>query len=92
MTEKIKSVLQRTLETQGWEFLTNVATEYDCKYDEKLGYMSFRRVVPKSDYEIRTEFLSRPSFQDVKIAADYDVDANPINKMRAVYVIRSSTA
>ena len=93
MTEKIKSVLQRTLETQGWEFLTNVSTMYGSKDDEELDlFRSYnRRMFPQSDSEIETRFLSRP-FHAVKIADAYDVDGNPIKDgMRAVYVIRTPT-
>ena len=90
MAEKIKSDLQQMLETQGWEYLTNVSTTHDVEQVPNLDFIYLSRSSPKSDFEIAAEFLSHPVFQDVKITDAYNLNGEFIPGMKAVYVIRKS--
>lgn len=87
MAEKVKSDLQKRLEAEGWEFLTN-------DNSNRVGGVVFGSLGSEehslSDGFLRKKYLDKKSFPDVHVADAYDVHGNPLPTMRAVYVKRNS--
>ncbi|MEK6905301.1 MAG: hypothetical protein AABX24_02770 [Nanoarchaeota archaeon] len=84
---KVKSDLQQRLEAEGFEFLTNEYLNSD--FDDSTGFYYFRRS-PKTDLEIKTEYISR-GFSSVLVTYDaYDIKGKTIKGMAAVYVKRKN--
>jgi hypothetical protein len=89
-TTIIKSDLQNRLEAAGWEFLTNECIDEDLVFDERSGFCHVKkRILPKTDAQIRELFCYAP-FTSIKITDAYDVRGNPVEGLRAVYVMRSN--
>lgn len=85
---KIKSDLQHKLEAEGFEFLTN--EDLNSDFDDSTGYYYFRRF-PKTDLEIRAQYISRKGFSSVFVTYDaYDIEGKSIKGMAAVYVKRKN--
>lgn len=92
--EKVKSELQKGLEAEGWEFLTNEDTSREYVYGDDGRFNQTYPIrpksdtqIPKSDTQIRQEYLGR-NFKEVRIENSYDIEGNPISQFRAIYVKR----
>ena len=85
MVKKKKSELQKKLESQGWEFITNVDPKSDLMGGGDDDPLSSRSLHPKSDGELREIYLQR-NFKEVKVADAYDIEGNPALDCRAIYV------
>ena len=85
--EKVKSELQKGLEAEGWEFLTNEDTSREYVYGDDGRFNQTYPIRPKSDTQIRQEYLGR-NFKEVRIENSYDIEGNPISQFRAIYVKR----
>ena len=92
--EKVKSELQKGLEAEGWEFLTNEDTSREYVYGDDGRFNQTYPIrpksdtqIPKSDTQIRQEYLGR-NFKEVRIENSYDIGGNPAPQFRAIYVKR----
>ena len=85
--EKKKSELQKKLESQGWELLTNTIPEMDTNLNDELMCISTPCIVPKSDQELKANYLER-GFKDVKVDDAYNIHGNCLPGMRSIYVKR----
>ena len=85
--EKVKSELQKGLEAEGWEFLTNEDTSREYVYGDDGRFNQTYPIRPKSDTQIRQEYLGR-NFKEVRIENSYDIGGNPAPQFRAIYVKR----
>lgn len=86
--EKVKSDLQKKLESEGWELLYNESKNMD--HITRGGIEVFQpRFFPKTDQQIIKEHLER-GFKEVRIEDAYNIGGEPINSKytRAVYVKR----
>ena len=87
MAEIVKPDLQKRLEAEGWEWLTNDSSNM-------MGGVLFNRLdsegKPLSDGFLREKYLDRESFSDVCVADAYGPQGNPLPTMRAIYVKRNS--
>lgn len=86
-----KSELQEKLETEGWEWLSNVSIEIDSMTSGYAWNDNKSRTEPKTDDQLQTEFKLRNGFKDVMIADAYDANGKPVPGYRAVYVKRKET-
>ena len=71
MTEKVKSNLQKLLEELGWKFLTNIGKPND---------------LPANHEEAMYLKSLRKKYDSVSICEAFDIEGNPLDYMRAVYV------
>ena len=83
--EKIKSALQLTLETEGWQFLTNLdRDDFDPLKLRELGLVS-KNVYGRKSVEIYLKGM----YKEVKIEEKaFNIAAKPLPDMYAVYVKR----
>lgn len=88
--EEVKSKLQVGLESRGWKFLTNDNPDFDLDIGDILyGDMELvPRLNPKSDEELRNEYLMSKNFNQVMITDAYDIHGNLLSYLRGVYVKR----
>lgn len=85
--EKKKSELQKKLESQGWEFLTNTSPDIDADLNDEMMCIHSPRMAPKSNQELKATYLQR-GFRDVQVSEAYDIQGNPLTDMKSIYVKR----
>jgi len=86
--EKKKSELQEKLESQGWELLTNTIPELDDDMDIETMDIYNIDSKPRSDEELREDYLGRGIFKEVRVDEAYDIGGNFLEGMRSIYVKR----
>ncbi|MCW8966685.1 MAG: hypothetical protein OQK82_08390 [Candidatus Pacearchaeota archaeon] len=85
MKDKIKSKLQKELESQGWIFLANEDVKVSLYYHNDDEFILEHDLIQKTDGKLKEEYMER-GFSEVRIADAYDIHGNYISCMRAIYV------
>lgn len=83
--QKVKSNLQKKLESEGWRLLTNDDSEIDWISNDEGFSSPIMRLTPKSDGELENTYLER-GFEDVKVTKAYDIYGKLLSNYKGIYV------